>query len=51
MLPVGCCAVQFDPALISAVESALGDVITQLPPQLVEQAQEFRVARAASKTG
>jgi hypothetical protein len=35
--------------LIKAAEVAINDVINQLPKQLVVEAQQFRVARAAGK--
>lgn len=40
---------QVDPELIKAAEVAINDVINQLPNKLVEEAQQFRVARAAGK--
>lgn len=40
---------QFDPALIKSAEVAIDEVISQLPKQLVEEAQQFRVARAGGK--
>lgn len=40
---------QVEPELIKAAEVAINDVINQLPKQLVVEAQQFRVARAAGK--
>lgn len=37
---------QVDLSLIKAAEVAINDVISQLPQQLVDEAQQFRVARA-----
>ena len=50
MLPrlVVCC-VQVDPELIKAAEVAINEVINELPKKLVDEAQQFRVARAAGK--
>jgi hypothetical protein len=46
-----CCCVclQFDPELIKAAEVAINEVINELPKQLIDEAQQFRVSRAGGK--
>jgi hypothetical protein len=47
---VACCLpVQFDPELIKSAEVAISEVIKELPQKLVDEAQQFRVDRAAGK--